>query len=250
MKKAEKYRQVLAGLENWEPYLLAESGLPGPRANLELVQVVADMGDQGLFDRLLAYYGPSEAPVNTPGEFLGLCGVVGLGQLLAGGKTSELDRLQEYANDPRWRMREGVCMALQRYGRQDMDSLFEAMEKWSCGTLLERRAAACALCHPELLEDQANAERILHLLNEITATILAEPDRRSADFKTLRKGLGYCWSVAVAAYPERGKPVFEAWLHCQDKDVQWVMKENLRKARLKRMDALWVERVREVMREA
>jgi hypothetical protein len=90
----------------------------------------------------------------------------------------------------------------------------------------------------------------LRLVNEITATILAEHDRRSEDFKTLRKGLGYCWSVAIAAYPERGKPVFEAWLHCQDKDVQWVMKENLRIARLKRMDVEWVERVRELLREA
>jgi hypothetical protein len=108
LNKTEKYQQILPDLKNWEPYLLAESGLPGPRTNLELVQVVADMGDQALFDRLLAY-GPTEAPVNTPAEFLALCGVVGLGQLLAAGQTSELDRLQEYANDPRWRMREGVC---------------------------------------------------------------------------------------------------------------------------------------------
>lgn len=247
MKKAEKYRQVLAGLENWEPYLLAESGLPGPRANLELVQVVADMGDQGLFDGLLANNGPSEAPVNTPAEFLALCGVVGLGQLLAGGQTSELDRLQEYANDPRWRIREGVCMALQRYGRQDMDGLIKAMERWGIGTLLERRAAACALCHPELLEDRVCTERVLELLNEITATILAESDRRSEAFKALRKGLGYCWSVAVVAFPERGKPVFEAWLHNRDKDVRWIMKENLRKGRLNRMDQKWVERCKEVI---
>jgi hypothetical protein len=191
LKKAEKYRQVLAGLEDWEPYLLAESGLPGPRANLELVQVVADMGDQVLFDRLLAN-GPIEAPTNTPREFLALCGVVGLGQLLAAGQTSELNRLREYANDPRWRMREGVCMALQRYGQQDTGSLIDEMEQWSTGTLLERRAAACALCHPDLLKDQPYTERTIRLLSEITETILEEPDRRSDEFKALRKGMGYC----------------------------------------------------------
>lgn len=246
MKKAEKYQQALAGLEDWEPYLLAESGLPGPRANLELVQVVADMGDQVLFDRLLLN-GPTEAPTNTAREFLALCGVVGLGKLLAAGQTGELERLRRYANDPRWRMREGVCMALQSYGQQKIDSLIDEMEKWSTGTLLEQRAAVCALCHPELLKEQASAERTLCLLDEITEFLIEASDRRSESFKVLRKGLGYCWSVAVAACPQIGKPLFEAWLTSQDKDVRWIMKENLRKARLQRMDVEWVERCREVM---
>jgi hypothetical protein len=57
----------------------------------------------------------------------------------------------------------------------------------------------------------------------------------------LRKGLGYCWSVAVAASPEEGKRMMERWFSSDDKDVLWVMKENLRKKRLARMDAEWVE---------
>ena len=63
----------------------------------------------------------------------------------------------------------------------------------------------------------------------------------SDDFKTLRKGLGYCWSVAVAALPEEGRPMMERWLACDDKDVIWIMKQNLRKKRLARVDAAWVE---------
>jgi len=246
LKKSEKYQQALTSLEDWEPYLLAESGLPGPRANLELVKVVADMGDQALFDKLLLN-GPTEAPTNTAREFLALCGVVGLGELLATGQTGELERLRLYANDPRWRMREGVCMALYRYGQQELESLIGEMGKWSTGTLLEQRAAACALCHPELLKEQASAERTLCLLDEITESLIEAPDRRSGAFKALRKGLGYCWSVAIAACPQIGKPLFEAWMTSQDKDVRWIMKENLRKARLKRMDVEWVERCREVM---
>ncbi len=46
MNKSDTYRQILATLPEWEPYLLQESGLPGPRGNIELAQVVADMGDQ------------------------------------------------------------------------------------------------------------------------------------------------------------------------------------------------------------
>ena len=45
MSKRNEYRQTLRGLDDWDPYLLAESGLPGPRGNIELAQAVADEGD-------------------------------------------------------------------------------------------------------------------------------------------------------------------------------------------------------------
>jgi hypothetical protein len=54
--------------------------------------------------------------------------------------------------------------------------------------------------------------------------------------------LGYCWSVAVAALPEEGKKMMEKWLADDDKAVIWIMKENLRKKRLARVDAGWVEK--------
>jgi hypothetical protein len=44
--KVERYRETLRELDDWEPHLLAESRLPGPRANLELVQAVGEEGDQ------------------------------------------------------------------------------------------------------------------------------------------------------------------------------------------------------------
>jgi hypothetical protein len=53
--------------------------------------------------------------------------------------------------------------------------------------------------------------------------------------------MGYCWSVAVAALPEAGKPMMEKWLDSEDRDVSWVMKENLKKNRLIKMDADWVK---------
>jgi hypothetical protein len=48
----------------------------------------------------------------------------------------------------------------------------------------------------------------------------------------LRKALGYCWSVAAAAAPDNAMPYFEKWLRTKDKDVAWVMKTNLAKARM------------------
>ena len=50
-----------------------------------------------------------------------------------------LKPLRRYASDPRWRIQEGVCMALERLGEKDMDRLSEEMGRWSRGNLLEKR---------------------------------------------------------------------------------------------------------------
>ena len=241
MTKKEAYRTVLIALDDWDAYLLAECRLPGPRANLELAQAVADEGDAALFERYLAYT-PAQAPVNSPEEFLPVCAAIGLGRLIAEGHPEHLDRLQVCASDPRWRMREAVAMGLQRWGEADMDQLIAAMWEWSRGTLLEQRAVAAGLCEPKLLSKPEHAAAVLQILDQITNSIGQVEDRRSLDFKALRKGLGYCWSVAVVASPEEGKPLMEKWLRFPDKDVQWIMKTNLKKNRLVRMDADWVEK--------
>jgi hypothetical protein len=241
MSKAEEYRETLATLEDWDSFLLKESGLPGPRGNLELAQAVAEEGGEELFERYLSF-DPGKAPVNSPHEFLAFCGVVGLGRLLAEGKMEVLKTLRPYASDPRWRIREGVAMALQRLGQVDMDSLLPEMEEWSKGNLLEKRAAAAALCEPNLLREEKHIQKVLQLLDGITASIQRVEDRKSDEFKALRKGLGYCWSVAVVALPEEGKKRMERWFSSNDQDVLWIMRENLRKKRLTRMDAEWVEK--------
>ena len=225
---------------DWEPYLLQESGLPGPRGNLELAQVVADEGDRALFERFLAYT-PEKAPVNTPQEFLAFCGVVGLGRLLAEGDDL-VARLRGYACDPRWRMREGVAMALQRLGKADMPALIAEMGRWSSGKRLEQRAAAAALAEPILLHDKAQAAAVLRILDTITASMQDAPDARTEDFKVLQKGMSYCWSVAVAAAPHPGKTLMEKWLVSPDPILRRVMQENLKKNRLLRMDAAWVRK--------
>jgi hypothetical protein len=240
MSKADDYRKKLRELDSWDEYLLQESGLPGPRGNLELAQVVADEGEAELFERYLQY-NADLAPTNSPYEFLAFCGVVGLGRLLAQGQTSRLDAIRHCASDPRWRMREGVAMALQRLGEADIDQLIREMQRWSTGNLLEQRAAAAALCEPRLLGQPEHARLVLDLLDKITANLLETADRKNENFLTLRKGLGYCWSVAVAASPEPGKKLMEKWLAVPDKDIRWIMQENLKKNRLVRLDADWVE---------
>jgi hypothetical protein len=237
--KTEAYRQQLGALRSWDQFLMSESGLPGPRANLELVQAAADEGTLDLFQRYLTYT-PDRASTNSPEVFLVVCGVVGLGRLLAEGDAAQLAVLRGCANDPRWRVREAVALALQRWGDADMPALLQAMNVWARGTLLERRAAAAGVCEPRLLKQPKHAKRVLKLLDVITGSIVLESNRRVEEFKTLRQALGYCWSVAVAALPGEGKPSMEKWLVNLDADVAWIMRENLKKDRLKRIDAHWV----------
>ena len=240
MRKSDRYREVLRGLVDWDEFLLRESNLPGPRANLELVGAAADVGSEDLFLRYLTYTA-DKAPTNSPHEFLALCGVVGLGRLVAEGRTDLVSELRKHASDSRWRTREGVAMALQRWGAADMDALLDEMEKWAAGDLLEQRAAAAGLCEPGLLGQEEHVRRVLGVLDTITVSVSEVAGRKSDEFVALRKGLAYCWSVAVASFPEMGKPLMEKWFACDDKDVRWIMRQNLKKKRLARVAPEWVE---------
>jgi hypothetical protein len=239
MSKVEEYRKALRELDHWDAFLLAESGLPGPRGNIELARAVAEEGDEELFGRYLAY-DEQRAPASSPGEFLAFCGILGLGRLLAQGRMDLLPTLRECASDGRWRSREAVVMALQRLGLTNMDLLLQEMAEWSQGSLLEKRAAVAALCEPALLGDPRHAREVLRLLDGLMASIEEYQDRKADEFQAFRKGMGYCWSVGVAALPEEGKKVLEKWFASDDGDVRWIMKQNLRKKRLERMDAEWV----------
>jgi hypothetical protein len=165
-----------------------------------------------------------------------------LGRLLAEGQFEFFDTIRPFASDPRWRIRAAVAQALQRLGDVNMSSLVKEMEVWCRGNLFERRAAAAALCEPKLLQQPRAARATLRILEGITASIIEVEDRKREDFRVLRKGLAYCWSVAVAALPEEGKARMEIWFGSQDKDVSWLMRENLKKKRLSRMDSEWVNK--------
>jgi hypothetical protein len=244
--KTDAYRRTLGTLTDWEPFLLEESGLPGPRGNLELVQAVADAGTRRRFDAFLRWT-PERAPFGSREEFLACCGTVGLGRLIADGKTDLLPRLRTLASDPRWRVRESVAMALQRFGAVDMPALLREMRAWADGNDLERRAAVAALCEPALLVRDADVRRVLRILDRITASLAAAEDRRNEPFRILRQGLAYGWSVAIAAAPDFGKPIMERWIRSDDRDVRWVMKQNLAKKRILVAGTEWVERCREML---
>lgn len=239
MSKKQYYIEALHNTKDWKSYLLTNSNLPGPRGNLELMQAFVEVGNERDFIPLLDYT-PDKAPVNTPEEFLSFCGTVGLGKLISEGKTEYYQTLRKLSSDPRWRMREAVAWALQIAGRKDFSLLLKSTESWIHGILLEKRALSAGLCEPDLLNDSFKSKKVIAVLNLITLSILFVDNRKTEDFRILRKGLGYCWSVAIAANPGNGKTVFEKLLDLNDPDIRWIIKENLKKNRLIKMDPGWV----------
>ena len=133
-------------------------------------------------------------------------------------------------------------MALQRWGDADFSALVTTMRTWSLGDPWEQRAAAAALCEPRLLKDPAQVRQVLQILQTIMSRLPPLADRQSDAFVALKKGLGYCWSVAAAASLADGQAAMEPWLASRDPDVRWIMKENLKKNRLARLDKAWVNR--------
>lgn len=240
MTKVDYYRSCLRKLDSWDDYLLQESGLPGPRGNLELARATVLEGTRPDFIRWLAFT-PEIAPTNTPGEFLAFCGTFGMGRLVCEGASEYFNDLRRMANDPRWRLREAVAMALQMIGQKDINLLLAELKSWLDGSFLEQRAVAAGLCEPCLLMEPDTTSRVLEYLDHITANLAETIDRSGEDFRILRQGLGYCWSVAAAALPEPGRSYLEKWLGKNDRDIRWILRENLKKQRLIRVYGDWVK---------
>jgi hypothetical protein len=213
-------------------YLTARSGLPGPRANLELIGAFADVAPEGLVIAL----------ADSPDEYLRCCGTVGLGRLVVdvttGARTDLTDLLRVRAAEGSWRVREAVAMALQRIGDAEPATLLALVASWDGDQdPLVRRAAVAGICEPRLLRTPATATAALDACGAATASIHALPSgaRRDPGVRSLRQALGYCWSVAVAADPAAGLTRFAALRGSDDPDVAWIVRENEKKTRLRRL---------------
>lgn len=220
------YADALGGLagDRLTDYLTAHSGLPGPRANLLLLDAAGDV---------LPRSGALDYADRTD-EYLACCGTVALGRQILQGEAALAGRLTALATDERWRVREAVAIAAQRIGDADPALLRELVAGWVAEEdPLVVRAGIAAICEPRLLSDPPTALAAIAACQAASAHLMSTPmsRRRSSGVRTLRKALGYCWSVAVAGDPEHGLPAFLA-LNVADPDLAWVDRENRRKKRL------------------
>jgi HEAT repeat protein len=240
--------------------LLEESGLPGPRGNLELAAAFADAVTEasepaGWLDTLYSWAAidAREAPTGDAREYLPFCAVVAFGALYhrhaCGYPCPEpctcpfwpaqrlylLEAVRTAAEDPRWRVREAAAMALQRLGEEEPAALPPILDRWLTGpSLLARRAVAAALAHPPLLRDESLARYALGAAERVLRDLTAVPSgqRKSEEFRVLFKGLSYAVSVIAAALPGEGFPFLERWAFNRDPDIRKVLVANLKKRRL------------------
>ena len=223
------------------------SGLPGPRANLELMysfaKAVSSLKLQEWQWELIlwmAAISPSKAPVNTPREYLTVCGVAALGALYAGGlprprRRAALAAIRKAASDSRWRTREAAAIALQIIGEQDLDALRGIVDAWSTdASMLEQRAIVAGLAHPPILKDGAFSLFCLEVSRGILSSLsrLDTAARRDDDFRVLRQGLGYAISVFVEKSPGEGFSLLREVAVRKDTDIHWIVRETLKKKRL------------------
>lgn len=227
MPGVAQWREDLVRLDrsSWPAFLDAHSGLPGPRGNIELAMALAELTDAEMV----------EALIDSGDEYRVFCGAVALGARAA--EPGVAARMRVLATDERWRVREAVAIGLQRLGDADPAALESLVLDWADDSdPLVERAAAAAICEPRLLRTPRAAAAAIEVCRRTAASLAARPlsTRREPGVRTLRQGLGYCWSVAVAADPEPGLAAFGA-LDDQDPDIAWIITQNLRKTRLARL---------------
>jgi len=229
-----------------EYYLREQSHLPGTRANLELVNslsdllaaVVSEQPDQVWM--LLNYLVQDEKTVvsNTPDEFVVLCGVVAFGACATVGQewyTEVFEILEHFACSSSWRVREGVSMALQRMlpvnPQKTIEYLIELAKKGNC---FQQRASIAAIAEPSLLQTPAIIDAALAIQRLVVERLHALPAtiRKRNDVRALRQSLGYTLSVAAAAAPEEGFALMRNCAEWGDPDINWILRENLKKKRL------------------
>lgn len=223
--------EILAqpGYDAVAEFLESNSGLPGPRSNLELMTLAGGLLDPEVARRLRG----------EESEYLRCCGVMRLAKsfLEAESGTARAQAqadLTHFAAGPSWRVREAVAMAGQRIGDVEPSVLPEMLMVWlHHPNPLVIRAGVATICEPRLLHQPPMARLALHCCREATEALVAMPpeQRKSPDARTLRKALGYCWSVALAADPSA---LGEFLAMGGDPDVDWIVRENCRKARMKK----------------
>lgn len=219
-------------------YILANSHLPGPRGNLELLYAFSAAPEESVVRACLALIKSDTA--NSPEEFAGMCGIVGHAALHRDDLDGTLVFLRPYASHSSWRLREAVAMAVQTIASSRVAQLLEAFRPWMEGNALERRAVVAALCEPKMLKIEEANRAVLAVLRAFTDGF-ATLDKLTDAEKTLRQALGYGWSVVIAAQPSEGKKVLESYRSSANRHIRWIVKENLKKNRLLKLDQTWVD---------
>ncbi|WP_185957240.1 hypothetical protein [Gracilimonas mengyeensis] len=178
---------------------------------------------------------------NSPEEVVGMCGVLGYAEINKANPIAALDYLRPYASHKSWRIREAVAMAIQVLAKENIRMILRHIRSWVNDNGYEQRAVIAGFCEPVVLVDESHNQTILKIIREITEN-LDHNDRLNEPEIALRKALAYGWSVFIVASPTAGKKQFEALFDLTGKHIKWIIKQNLKKNRLLKLDPEWVEK--------
>jgi hypothetical protein len=241
-------RALLDNPRPLEFYLREQSHLPGPRANLRLVDDVSHLLAAAVrhkekdVGRVIQYLTRDEKTleVNTPDEFVVLCGVVASGvcaSVYEAWRHEVMARLSEYACNASWRVREGTAIAFQRLLEAAPKEARACIGSWANeGNCWQQRASIAAIAEPVLMHDAAMREAAFEIQKAIMQRFHAIPlsERKREDVRVLRQAVGYTLSVITAALPEQGFSLMRECASWGDPDINWILRENLKKKRLAR----------------
>ena len=219
-------------------YILTNSKLPGRRANLELLYEFKIHASQESVSACLSL--KDYDLINTPEEFAMMCGVVGYCELNRENVDDVFELLEEYAQSESWRVRESVAMGIQYMLILNEDKSLKAIKGWFNKTDFHRRAMIAGLCTPRLQLIETISRETAFILEQLMKDVLAWQGKLSEEQKALRKALGYCWSIAIEANPSQLKPLFKKYYKYENKNIIWILKSNLKKNRLVKLDEKWV----------
>ncbi len=250
MKKAEGLRsaELTAALEraiagrpaDLYRQLELQSGLPGPRVNMNLgvafAQECARIGSK--VDELafaMANLPPDEARGASGKEFLSVCGVLAIGARAVTAKDLRdraLALLEEKADDVRFRVRDAVPFALAMMGSKMGEDLGEKVESWM-DRYFHAAAVIRALAEPMWLETYAYEEfhQPINLLHD--AFMLAHEAPRSAfrypGHKALVEALGSAPKAVARRFSQQMFDRYRIW-------AEYVKVPELRDAILSNID--------------
>lgn len=225
--------------------LLINSKLPGKRANLELMWQFAKSTTKVETNLCLQY--KDYDLNNTPEEFVMMCGIIGLCTINKTKPKIALNQIEEYANSSSWRVREAVAMGIQELIQIKTDEVLHILDDWSLKNDKYKRCLIAGLCEPKNLKNKNILDSAFNYLNKFTEEFSSYSNKLTEDQKILRKALAYAWSVAIVEDVEQGKSLFAKFVDYNNKNILWIVKNNLKKNRLKKMDEVWVENMLEII---
>ena len=234
MKKAEGLRsaELTAALEGaiaGKPAVLyrqleLQAGLPGPRVNMNLAGAFAtECARLGLkVDQLvyaMADLPPDEARGASGKEFLSVCGVLAVGARATSAKESAprdraLALLEVKADDPRFRVRDAVPLALAMLGSTMKEELGERVEPWM-DRYFHAAAVIRALSEPTWLETYGYDDFYQPIILLNMAFMLAHEAPRSAfrypGHKALVEALGTAPKAVTRRFPQQMFQRYVMW---------------------------------------